>query len=133
MVTAMTVFWRRTGSSAALSALTSTAIWNGEMRDGLHTRFRRDRAAVVGSVIDENTMIEFRGCRIAQSTETMSAFRSLFGGEAELRAPEDYQGYGVLPWAGRSIEDAVEILIEQGSVPASFRDRPAEEQRAYVE
>ncbi|MEZ4361543.1 MAG: DUF4157 domain-containing protein [Kofleriaceae bacterium] len=122
------------GSDERVSA-ESLAHLQAEFRDGLHARFRRDRRAVVGASIDENTMIEIRGCRIAQSDETMSALRDLFGGSADVRAPTGYQGYGILPWdeARTPVPDAIEILIEQGSVPASSRSLPLEEQRRLVQ
>jgi hypothetical protein len=105
-----------------------------EFREGIHRRFQRNRAAVIGEAIDENTVIEIRACRIGQDRQTMQALRRFFGGQAQVRASHGYQGYAILPFDEQNLtlEETVEILIEQGTAPASLRNQPAQ-QRSYVE
>ena len=65
-----------------------------ETDNNLHSGFMKKRDQALGA-IDAQTRVLVRGCELGKSDEAMEALRVMFGGEATVMAPTEFQGFQI--------------------------------------
>jgi hypothetical protein len=96
-----------------------------------YERFQEAREELLG-LVDENTSVIVRACRVGRVQELVDGLSAFFGGQASLYAAKDFQAFTRGRIGGpliKTAEQAFDYMVEQGLVPEEAVFTPEEKVR----